>query len=149
MEGKPISPNNPNQTENQWGRPLKFKSVKELQNKIDAYFNSCFIQKKWNRKKIKPFTILWLCNYLDIDRKTLINYEDKNDEFFHTIKRAKSRVEEDIELWALTNTLNPTSAIFNLKNNFWWVDKTESDVNVKWKLEVETSAIDKLNQIVG
>lgn len=124
-------------TKNLWGRPLKFKSVEELQNKIDAYFNSCFIEEKWNKKKIKPFTILWLCNYLDIDRKTLINYEDKDDGFFHTIKRAKSRVEEDIELWALMNTLNPTSAIFNLKNNFWWVDKQEIDNNHSWSVKIE------------
>jgi len=27
------------------GRPLKFKSVKELQTKIDGYFNSCFAPK--------------------------------------------------------------------------------------------------------
>lgn len=109
-------------------RPLKFKSVEELQDKIDLYFESCFeLDKEWKRKKIKPFTILWLANFLDVDRKTLINYEDKSEGFFHTIKRAKGKVEEDIELWALTNTLNATSAIFNLKNNFDWKDKTEVD----------------------
>lgn len=119
------------------GRPLKFKSVEELQNKIDAYFESCFDIVDWNKKKIKPFTILWLCNFLDVDRKTLINYEDKWDGFFHTIKRAKSRVEEDIEIWALTNALNPTSAIFNLKNNFGWVDKQEIDQKSDWTLTIK------------
>lgn len=114
--------------ENLWWRPLKFKTVKELQDKIDLYFESCYeILEDWKKKKIKPFTIMWLANFLDVDRKTLINYQDKDEGFFHTIKRAKSRVEEDIELWALTNSLNPTSAIFNLKNNFDWKDKTEVD----------------------
>lgn len=119
-------------------RPLKFKTVKELQTKIDEYFESCFeIQEDWKKKKIKPFTILWLCNFLDVDRKTLINYENKDDILFHTIKRAKSKVEEDIELWALTNSLNPTSAIFNLKNNFGWVEKIENEnknenLNIDW-----------------
>jgi len=123
-----------NQEENKRWRPLKFKSVEELQNKIDEYFDSCFIYEEWNKKKIKPFTITWLANFLDVDRKTLINYEDKSDNFFHTIKRAKSKVEEDIELWALMNTLNPTSAIFNLKNNFDWKDKSEVDNNNSWEI---------------
>jgi len=122
---------------NLWWRPLKFNSVEELQNKIDLYFESCFTEEEWKKKKIKPFTILWLCNYLDIDRKTLINYENKEDGFFHTIKRAKSRVEEDIELWALMSTLNPASAIFNLKNNFWWVEKQEIDNNHSWSLKID------------
>jgi hypothetical protein len=36
-------------------RPLKFETVEALKEKIDSYFESCYI---WD-KKIKPFTITW------------------------------------------------------------------------------------------
>ena len=118
-------------------RPLKFESVEELQKKIDLYYESCYeILEEWVKKKIKPFTITWLAVYLDTNRQTLINYEDKSDEFFDTIKRRKSIVEDDIETWLLMNKYNSTWAIFNLKNNFDWKDKTEVDNNLHWNLNI-------------
>lgn len=121
-------------------RPLKFQSVKELQDKIDSYYQSCYeISEEWVKKKIKPFTITWLAVYLDTNRQTLINYEDRSDEFFDAIKRRKSIVEEDIETWLLMNKYNSTWAIFNLKNNFDWKDKTEVDnTNTNYELQEDS-----------
>lgn len=99
------------------GRPLKFSSVEELQEKIDEYFRDMDHQKR-------PYTIGGLAVYLDCDRKTINNYEDR-EEFFPTIKRAKTKIESNIEEGALTGKYNPTSSIFNLKNNFGWTDKHE------------------------
>ena len=146
------------------GRPMKFKSVKELQKQIDAYFESCYEEiwkdepkrdDKGNKVSIKgklqyePVkirrlkqipTISGLAVALDTSRQTLINYEERW-EFFDTIKRAKQFIESLIEEWALMNSLNPTSAIFNLKNNFNRKDKTEVDqtsnvnLNINWILD--------------
>lgn len=118
-------------------RPLKFETVEDLQKQIDLYYLSCYDA---DGKKIKPYTVTWLANFLDVDRKTLINYERKDDKFFHAIKRAKSKVEEDIEIGALTNQYNATSAIFNLKNNFDWKDKSEVDNNNTWEVTIKWQA---------
>ena len=99
------------------GRPKAFKSVKEVEEKINAYFNYC-------EEKDKPYTMSGLAYYLGIDRKTLLNYS-KNEEYFHTIKKARDKVQMQLEENALSNKANPTFTIFNLKNNFDWKDKIE------------------------
>jgi hypothetical protein len=101
------------------GRPLKFKSAKELQAKIDEYFDSCF-EEVWievvdeNKRptgnwvqlfdhrgnprvrQSRPFTISGLSVHLNTNRQTLLNYEEK-EEFFDTITRAKARIENYTE----------------------------------------------------
>ena len=98
------------------GRPKAFKSVEEVEEKINAYFNYC-------EEKEKPYTMSGLAYYLGIDRKTLLNYS-KNEEYFHTIKKARDRVQMQLEecLYRLGNN---SGVIFNLKNNFDWKDKIE------------------------
>lgn len=97
------------------GRPLKFKTVKELQDKIEEYFNTV---------DIKDWTITGLALALDTYRQTLLNYEEK-DEFVDTIKKAKQMVENSYEIDL--KKYGRTGTIFALKN-FDWKDKTETDV---------------------
>jgi hypothetical protein len=99
------------------GRPRAFKSVEEVEEKINAYFNYC-------EEKEKPYTMSGLAYYLGIDRKTLLNYS-KNEEYFHTIKKARDKVQMQLEecLYRLGNN---SGVIFNLKNNFDWKDKIEN-----------------------
>lgn len=119
------------------GRPPKFKTVEELEEKIEEYFNYCdetIIDNKVITNAIsvpitKPYTISGLCVYLNICRDTLCEYE-KNIIFSDTIKNAKSKIENYVEENSLTGKLNPTVSIFNLKNNFGWKDKHEIDNNV-------------------
>ena len=119
------------------GRPPKFKTVEELEEKIEEYFNYCdetIIDNKVITNTIsvpitKPYTISGLCVYLNICRDTLCEYE-KNIIFSDTIKNAKSKIENYVEENSLTGKLNPTVSIFNLKNNFGWKDKHEIDNNV-------------------
>ena len=99
----------------QTGRPLKFKTVKELEDKIDAYFNSI---------PIEDWTITGLALALDTYRQTLINYEER-DEYLDTIKKAKQMVEHSYEIDLKKSGRSGT--IFALKN-FDWKDKTETDV---------------------
>ncbi len=103
------------------GRPLKFKSVEDLEEMIAGYFTYCDQEKK-------PYTITGLALWLDTSRETLLNYEER-PEFFDTIKRAKVKCENWVEENALMNKVNATTAIFNLKNNYGWKDKTEQEVS--------------------
>lgn len=103
-------------------RPLKFKSVEELQEKIDQYFMMC-------DEKDKPYTITGLALALDTTRRTLLDYEEK-DEFSHTVKKAKLRCENYAEENLFTSK-NTAGIIFNMKNNYDWRDKQEIDQNSK------------------
>lgn len=111
------------------GRPLKFKSVEELQNKIDAYFEYC-------DSNNKPYTISGLAYWLDTDRITLIRYEER-DGFCNTIKRAKQKVENQFEERAICGEYNPTMAIFLMKNNFNYEDKVQQEVAVTERTKAE------------
>lgn len=112
------------------GRPKIYQNVEDMQRDIDAYFDYC-------DKTSKPYTICGLANALDIDRKTLLNYS-KDEEFFHTIKKAKQKVQQELEenLYRLGNN---SGIIFNLKNNFGWKDK----------LEVQNESLDKVNELLS
>ncbi len=115
------------------GRPLKFKSVEELEKKIEAYFDDC------KERDEQPF-ITELAVWLDCDTDTLRNYEGR-EEFFGTIKRAKQRCEMAVEKGMLTNKFNATASIFNLKNNYGWKDKTEVDQNLNAKVEANITGM--------
>ena len=108
------------------GRPKLFKSKIDLEKKIDEYFNICDL-------KEEPYTVTGLALMLDIDRKTLNNYS-KNEEYFPTIKKAKLKIENDLEKRLLTANGVTTGIIFNLKNNYGWKDKIDN-INVSTSYE--------------
>lgn len=108
-------------------RPKKYDDVSIFQQKVDEYFAIC-------DEKNRPYTMSGLAYYLNMDRKSLLNYS-KNEMFFPTIKKAKQRVEMMLEeqLYRLGNN---SGVIFNLKNNFGWIDKSEySNDNELQKLD--------------
>jgi hypothetical protein len=115
------------------GRPLKFKSVEELQEKINDYFENCdnhettFVTKEREVLQIpdsKPYTITGLALWLDTTRETLLDYENK-DEFSDTIRKAKLKCENYAEesLW---KPKIASGVIFNLINNYGWANKAEN-----------------------
>ena len=117
------------QKENKVGRPRKYKNVEELQELIDEYFKLCDDSKR-------PYTITGLALYLDMDRKTLLRYEKNyEDEFCHTITRAKERVQEFVECCLFKRGI-AQGVMFNLKNNFGWQDKQEIDTTNVNKVEI-------------
>lgn len=116
------------------GQPPAFNSPEELESKIAEYFAFCDarIQHVYSPKadavieviNPAPYTMSGLARACGVDRQTILNYAAK-DEYFGTIKAARERVHEDVETRLMEK--QATGAIFNLKNNFGWVDKTEQD----------------------
>lgn len=131
-------------SENKVGRPPMYKSVEEIQEKIDAYFEECEGQPyivdgvaltDKNGKPIlvgeKPLTITGLALALGFNsRQSLLNYQAKK-EFVDTIMRAKTRVECYAEE-RLFDKDGANGAKFSLANNFeGWKEKQQIEADVK------------------
>lgn len=140
------------------GRPPKYKNKEEIQEKIDAYFESCEgkilkgeddkpVLDKYDQPIVvgsKPPTVTGLALALGFtSRQALLNYEAKK-EFLDTITRAKSRVEQYAEE-RLFDRDGANGAKFSLANNFkGWNEKTE--VAVSGSLDTEKTKLDSILQ---
>lgn len=104
-------------------RPLKYKTVEELEAAIKEYFNSRQLQ-------VMPPTVAGLALWLGFeDRQSIYDYKDR-PAFSCTIKKAITAMEDYAEQRLLVGEGSSTGAIFWLKNH-GWKDKTETDVNVQ------------------
>ncbi|MBE5880394.1 MAG: hypothetical protein E7288_10550 [Lachnospiraceae bacterium] len=138
------------------GRPPKYKSKEEIQEKIDAYFEECkgtpLINKETGEPYfdkngapivygVRPLTITGLALALGFNsRQSLLNYQDK-EEFMDTITRAKAQVERYAEE-RLYDKDGANGAKFSLANNFeGWREKQsiEADVNSEVTINIELS----------
>lgn len=135
------------------GRPMKFKSVAELEKKCEDYFESCYenytvkmadgkkkmkngkYRKKYKeverQRLIRPLTITGLALALGTNRQTLLEYQgevagrEKSDpRYADTIKKAKLICENFAEEYLYSGRA-PVGAIFNLKNNYNWKEETQ------------------------
>ena len=117
-------PGNPHPT----GNTSKMKTAKEFQEKIERYFKEC-------DKKRMPYTVTGMAFALGFTtRLAIINYE--NEEKHHdieegekklivnTIKKAKLKIEEYLEI-NLIEGKQVAGTIFNLKNNYGWIDRQD------------------------
>ena len=126
------------------GRPPKYETPEEMQKDIDGYFKSVTWEVE-GRELCKP-TVEGLAYALDMTRKGLIDYSKKSD-FCYTIKRAKQRIAIALEnnLWGTA----VTGTIFNLKNNFGWVDKQEVEsVNIHKVVDYTELSDAELDEII-
>jgi len=111
------------------GRPPLFTDPKELQEKIDDYFQSGvnekeIITKLGTKERVPVPTISGLCYHLGFEsRQSFYDYE-KTDGFSYTIKRARLFIENEYE--SQLQIGNTTGAIFALKN-MGWIDKLYND----------------------
>jgi len=122
------------------GRPKLYTSVDEVASIIEEYFNYCDnrIQHIYSAKadgvievmNPAPYTMSGLALALDMDRKSLLNYS-KQEDFFPTIKKARERVEADIEERMNDKQTFTPGLIFNAKNNFGWVDAQRVDARIE------------------
>lgn len=102
------------------GRKKLYDDADEFEKKVNQYFIEC-------DKNGRPYTMSGLANSLDMDRRSLVNYS-KDEKFFLTIKKARQRVEQQLEE-NLYRVGNNSGIIFNLKNNFNWKDTSETADN--------------------
>lgn len=109
--------------------------------KVDDKSRPPYEEKRWGISQVKTPTVTGLALALNTSRQTLINYEDK-DEFFDTIKKAKDLIEHHWETLLQGNSV--TGVIFNLKNNYSWKDKTETDLTSGGK-ELKTALVEFVN----
>ena len=100
-----------------YGRGLIYQTPADMQAVIDAYFADC-------DTKQAPYTMSGLALALNLSRQALINYEGR-DAYVDTVKRARQRVEAQLEQGLLTRERQVAGHIFNLKNNFGWKDTQE------------------------
>lgn len=117
------------------GRPKLFNTPKELQDRIDDYFENC-------RDGGKPFTIAGLAYWLEMDRKSIYNYE-KDDEFFPTIKRARDKILATLEEMI---TVDGRAGQIFLAKNYGYTDKMEvesNNTNHNYNYEAELSDLVK------
>lgn len=142
------------------GRPLKFKTVEELQGKIDAYFASCYTQKVDENgipvldlngnpvlEQVEPITITGLALALDTSREVLMDIQNQvsegySKEYSDAIIRAKLRCQNYAEKQMFT-AKSANGPIFALKN-YGWVDKQEIVANVTAKSDISEDELDKL-----
>lgn len=101
------------------GRPPLYGTAEEMQAVIDRYYASCDAREA-------PYTMSGLAAALGMSRQSLIRYGER-DQFCDTVKQARREVESSIEERLLSGRA-AVGAIFNLKNNFGWVDKSEQDI---------------------
>lgn len=127
---------------NNVGRSLIFTNPEDLQHAVNKYFEDCdnhvieVMNKAGELVRVvepDPYTMSGLANALKMNRNTLIEYgkgnyksvdDETNQAFIEIIRDARARVEEYAER-SLYILRNPAGAIFNLKNNFGWVDRQE------------------------
>lgn len=134
------------------GRPLKFKTVAELEMAIQAYFDDCDPhvikhmeatgfnergQTTWAERQImsaqRPYLVTGLALALGLSRQALLEYGER-EEFGDTVARAKQRCEAYTE----GQLFGPYSngAKFSLNNNFQgkhlaWAERHEVDHTTK------------------
>jgi len=100
------------------GRPPKFSSPEQMQVLIDDYFKAC------DRKK-NPYTVPGLALALGFESRFSIRDYEEKEEFTHTIKKAKLRIEKQRVDWLIQGKGSTAGQIFDLKNNFGWRDVQE------------------------
>lgn len=139
------------------GCPPKYKTVKEMQEKIDQYFKDCegkpyldekgeAVLDKYGEPIIigkRPLTITGLALALGFNsRQALLNYQAK-EEFNDTILRAKAKVEQYAEE-RLYDKDGANGAKFSLANNFkGWAEKQQVDANVNSEVTINIGLSDE------
>lgn len=135
------------------GKPPKYKSVDEMEKKIEEYFEKCkgypltddngkvilskFGQPIW--VDVHPPTVTGLALALGFtSRQALLNYQAK-PKFVDTITRAKARVEQYTEE-RLFDRDGSNGAQFSLRNNFKGWKEDEQD---------NKDALDKLDEVLN
>lgn len=119
---------------------MKYSTVEELEVIIERYFEEDAYIQMGDAKMFAP-TMSGLALALDLSRQGLLEYSNK-ETFSDTIKKAKQRVEVSLEQRLAGNAVAGT--IFNLKNNFGWKDKQETELTGGFNVSIGSKDADTL-----
>lgn len=101
-------------------RPRHYNSPEEFDEMVDDFLNHC-------KESGNPITWTGLALHLGFAGRRCIDEYEKYDGFSHSVKRAKSLIENAYEKGLVTGNIPAAGAIFALKN-FQWKDKQEIDL---------------------
>lgn len=134
----------------------KHKSPRQTQRAITAYFNKCDkTTSEVYDKKLQEivtvstptaYTLEGLCEVLEMDREEFLNYDRQDEadaELIEVFRQAKMRVQRDHVERALDGKTNATLAIFVMKNNFGYKDRTESESSLNLTNPLMVEVLDK------
>ncbi|WP_299081129.1 terminase small subunit [uncultured Fretibacterium sp.] len=110
------------------GRPRKIKSVRQFEERAEAYFGEC-------ETKREPALLTGLILALGLSSRSALDEYAQRPEFADSVKKAKLRIEMEYE--KALHGRSPTGPIFALKN-FGWTDK--QDVELSGGVKVKTLA---------
>lgn len=105
------------------GRPPKFETPEELDHVTQEWWDS--IKDTDEVPDIEGWAV-----YLDTTRKTIFEYESKQ-EFRNTVKRWKDKIFAKKKQLALRGKLNPAIFIFDAVNNTDYVNASQQRVESK------------------
>jgi len=105
---------------NTGGRPRVFRSVKDIEKKVEAY-------KDYLEENQKPATMAGLAYYLGVDRQTLYNYS-KDEMYFGTIKKYRDWILLSLEEHCIIR--GHGGSIF-LAKNYGYTDRQEVDLTTR------------------
>ena len=144
-------------SKNKVGRPPKYKTKEEIQEKIDLYFKECEGKPLLDKEGdplldkngvpimygVKPLTITGLALALGFSsRQSLLDYQAK-EEFAETIRRAKTIVERYAEE-KLFDKAGASGAKFSLTNNFeGWREKQQIETEVNSAVNIKIELVDE------
>ena len=104
------------------GRPAKIKTKEELELKCDEYIKIC-------DDKDEPYTIPGLAYHLGYGGRQRIFDLKHKKKFADTIKRVIGKIESQRVAKMLKGSQNVAGCIFDLKNNFGYKDKIETEIS--------------------
>lgn len=105
-----------------------FEEIEVLNNKGEQIIDTIYVEHP---------SIISMSHYIGITRETLNQYKN-NPLFSDAIKRAKERIEIYLESELYRSQGQVTGIIFNLKNNFDWKDKNETELSGEIKMPAIT-----------
>jgi len=126
------------------GRPPIYADPEVMEKNIQDYFNTC------DNKDI-PYTVPGLAVHLGFESRFRIQDYKNRPLFQHTIKSALSRIESQRVGNMVAGKGNVVGAIFDLKNNFGYVDKREVETTNTYLMlsdkQLEARLLDRLGQL--
>lgn len=134
------------------GRPPKIKHVKQLDQLIDDFIESCYITDVTKKgveyqRNIQPLTVRGFCVFANLHFDTLLEWEKKRQDLSESVKMLKQICHAFAEQKLFQHDAPTIGVIFNLKNNWGWQDQKQLEIkntNLKFDFN-EDSDIESLS----